>query len=235
MILKKRRVLLTFSTLLTALALWFCYDFFFYDIINNYQKQKTEKRLIENFEKNSAVFDKIDSLKPNLGEIFDLKFHDYQDFIQFRIQSDSANINQWDIRTLTLDEENLPLWKFYFLNKTTSLFGMHDEEIFMIPKPWTINFSESRTHSTGLALLAIQNYKLEDLEQIEEILRESNCLAFEKNDSVIKLRFAGHQMDNFNYILPLPGIEPHPKWKKLSHQWFYLCQQSGLYCGETDW
>ncbi len=216
-------------------GLWFSYEFYLFEAINDYQKEQIEKKLISNFEENPDAFKKIDLIKPALGKIYELEFRKNQDYIQFQIQSDSLAIRHTGAQLINIGNSEGPAWEFVELKKDNSILVSLEGNLTLIEKRWVIHFAGPRSHPNLKDILALQNINLKDLDLLEEIINETHCLAFEKNDSIIKLRFAGHLLDSFNYAFLLGNQKPNSNWKKLSEPWFHFYYQSGLYCGFTDW
>lgn len=231
----KKNIKYIIGLLLIGGLIWFAYDIHFKFIINEYQGNQIEKRLKRDFAKNSKGFEKIRELQSELGNISDLQFSTTDDYIRFEIKSDSLPMDNYDwIRIYAGKTTNTDL-KFIGLNGRDSIITEFDNERFTVGKRWLISFEGRKSNPDLKQILSLKKIDLEHLNTIEELLKETNSIAFEKNDSIIKLLYAGHWGESYNYITPIKNLSKNESWDKLSEKWYSFHYINGLFCGYTDW
>jgi len=221
--------------LLIGGLVWFAYDIHFKFVINEYQGNQIEKRLKKDFAKNSKGFDKISEYQSEFGNISDLQFSKTDDYIRFEIKSDSFPTDIYDWIQISAGETTNTDLKFLSTTENDSIVTEFENEKFTVGKPWVIYFEGGKSNPDLKQILSLKNIDLENLNNIEKILKETNTIAFEKNDSIIKLRYAGHWGENYNYVTPIKNISSTENWDELSEKWYSFHYVNGLFCGYTDW
>lgn len=231
----KKNIKTIIGLLLIGVIIWFAYDIHFKYVINEYQGNQIQKRLKKDFANNSIVFDQINEYQSQFGNISNLQFSETDDHIHFEIKSDSFpnDINDW-VRIAAGETTNMDL-KFLAIAKNDSILIEFENEKITVGKPWVISFEGGKSNPDLKQILSLKNINLENLNTIEKFLKETNSIAFEKNDSIIKLRYAGHWGENYNYLTPIRSLTNNESWDKLSEKWYSFHYKNGLFCGYTDW
>ncbi|MCK0158917.1 hypothetical protein MWU65_17145 [Cellulophaga sp. F20128] len=231
----KKNIKYIIGLLLIGGLVWFAYDVHFKFVINEYQGNQIEKRLKKDFAKNSKGFDMISEYQSEFGNISDLQFSKTDDYIRFEIKSDSFPTDIYDWIQISAGEMTNTDLKFLSTSENDSIVTEFENEKFTIGKPWVIYFEGRKSNPDLKQILSLKNIDLENLNSIEKILKETNTIAFEKNDSIIKLRYAGHWGENYNYVTPIKNISSTENWDGLSEKWYSFHYVNGLFCGYTDW
>ena len=214
---------------------WFAYDIHFKYVINEYQGNQIAKQLKKDFTKNSKGFKIVGKLPSELGNISELQFSKSDDYIRFEIKSDSSPIDNFDWIHISAGETSSFDTKFIEVSANNDIIVQYENEQFPIESPWIISFKGKRTNPDLKQILSLKKLDLETLTIIEKLLNQTNTIAFEKNDSIIKLRYAGHWGENYNYVTPIKNLSANQNWEKLSENWYSFHYLSGLFCGYTDW
>lgn len=221
--------------LLIGIIIWIAYDIHFKHVINNYQGRQIEKQLKKDFVKNSKGFEMISKYQSEFGNIWDLQFSKTDDYIRFEIKSDSFSTDIYNWNRISAGETTKGDVKFLGVTKEDSILTKFNNEQFTVGKPWVISFHGKKSNPDLKPILSLGNISLENFNTIEKLLKETNSIAFEKNDSTIMLRYAGHRGESYNYVTAVKNISPKENWNKLSEKWYSFHYKSPLFCGYTDW
>ena len=231
----KKNIKSIIGLLLVGIVIWFAYDVHFKYVINEYQGNQIGKQLKKDFVKNSKGFEKIIALQSELINISDLQFSQTDDYIRFEIKSDSLPTDDYDLFQIYAGKETNNTLKYIGISEKDSIIIEYENEIFKVGEPWVISFNGKKSDPELKQILSLKKIDLEYLNTIEKLLRETNSIAFEKNDSIIKLRYAGHWSENYNYITPVKNLSKNENWDKLSKNWYSSHFKNELFCGFTDW
>jgi hypothetical protein len=231
----KKNIKTIIVALLIGVLIWFVYDIHFKYTINEYQGHQIEKQLKKDFAKNSKGFEMVREFQSELGNISDLQFSRTDNYIRFEIKSDSFPADIYDWIHVSAGETSQTDIKFIGISEKDSIVAEYENEQFKIGKPWVISFEGKKSNPDLKQILSLKNIDLEDLNTIQILLNATNSIGFEKNDSIVKLQYAGHWGESYNYVLPIKNLNQSVGFKKISENWYSLHYQNGLFCGYTDW
>ena len=185
--------------------------------------------------KTQKSFEMMSVFQSEIGNIFDLQFSMSDDYIRFKIKSDSIPKDNYDWTRISAGETSNQEVKFIGISEKNGIIAEYKHEQFVIKKSWIISFEGKKSNPHLKQILSLENINLDNLNTIENILKETNSICFEKNDSIIMIRYAGHWGENYNYVSPIADFNPNNNWNKLSEKWYSFHYKDGLFCGYTDW
>ncbi len=231
----KKNIKYVIGLLLIGGLTWFAYDIHFKFVINEYQGNQIKKQLKKDFVKNSKGFEKIREFQSELGNISDLQFSKTDDYIRFKIKSDSLPTENYDWTRISAGETSINDLKYIGISEKDSIVTEYENEKFTVGKPWIISYDGKKSNPELKQILSLKNIDLENLNTIKKLLKETNSIGFEKNDSIIKLTYAGHWGESYNYVTPIKNLSRNENWEELSEKWYSFHYVNGLFCGYTDW
>lgn len=108
------------------------------------------------------------------------------------------------------------------------------EEVFTFEN-WVVDFYGKTNDPLVKELLAYNDITTDQLHQLRQKLDRIDCNGYDKNDSLITIRYVGHWGESYNYIIPLDIKFDNNNWNKLATNYYWEHCQNGLFCGWTDW
>lgn len=229
----KNRVKWAGLTVLLGLMLWFAYDFHFKFVINAFQAKQIEKRLQENFHDNRIGFNELLTLSRQLNTLESVEFRENRK-IHFQIYDSIQDRNAFENDFISIGNNSSSNVSDIQFKDNNNILVISDDQAFTSDS-WTIDFQGEIGNPLVEKLLSYNNISLEQLKELEEKLGKINCQGFDKTDSLITIRFAGHWGESFNYLFPLTDKSDNKQWNKLADNFYWGHYQNGLFCGWTDW
>lgn len=218
----------TVLSILLGLIFWVAYDLHFKYVINDYQAKQIEEQLQENFHRNRDDFDKVVTF-PNM---FSVEFRE-NEHISFQVYNTSLDRFSIDNIIIIDNSSVLDVKDIEFLDNNSTLV-LSGEQTFTYDK-WIIDFEGELNNPIVEKLLSYYNISPEELKELKKNLDKINCSAFDRNDSLISIRYAGHWGEGFNYLFPLTHKAENNNWKKLEDNYYWEYYQNDLFCDLTDW
>ena len=230
-----RNIRVVIGILLVVVIIWFSYEIHFKYAIDRYQGSLIEKQLEKDFVVNTKFFQIINEIKSGIGNISHLQFSKTGDYLEFEIKSDSFTDMNYDQLPVSAGETSNQDLKFIKISDDKNIIAKYANEEIVVEKPWSIEYKGKKTNPDLEQILSLKNLNIKKLEIIEDVLNGTNTIQFEKNDSLIIIRYAGHWGESYNYVTPLKNLNERRNWKKLSEQWYSSHYIDGLFCGYTNW
>ncbi|MGB5927073.1 MAG: hypothetical protein WBH03_02810 [Cyclobacteriaceae bacterium] len=215
-------------TTLLGSILWFAYDLHFKFVINDYQAKQIERRLQENFHKNRDDFDKL----LIFSKVFHIELRENGQ-ISFQVYDTSLDRKSID-NYINIDDSSIFDVKDIEFSDHNSTLVLSGEQTLTFDK-WIIDFEGEMNNPIVEKLLSYNKISTEELKELKKNLEKINCSAFDRNDSLITIRYEGHWGESFNYLFPLTHKAENNNWNKLEDNYYWEYYQNALFCGWTDW
>lgn len=223
-------------TILLALALFISYEVYFKFVINDFQIKQIEKELQLNFQKNQEQFHEFVNYSKGIGRIENLEFFGKKG-VRFQI-SDSLLLSKketWaESNFIQVGNDIEIVTKDILFSDTNSITITTAYGVLSLGN-WVIDFDGKITDSIVVKILSYNNIRLEELKGIQQKMEKVNCIAFDKNENLLTLRYKGHWGESFNYQIPLKDSVYLENWNKLSDNFYWEHYHEELFCGWTDW
>ena len=120
-----------------------------------------------------------------------------------------------------------------FSDSNTLLVSYLDTSILL--HNWVIDFDGNVHNPLVGKLLAYDNTTINQLKQLKPLLQKINCSHFDKDENLIRVRYAGHWGESFDYIIPITNTVNKGSLNNLSDNYYWEHRLSELFCGLTDW
>ncbi len=220
------------ATLIGA-VLWFVYDVHFKFVINSYQAKQIEKQLEENFRNKKDGFNDFFALTQGIGILENVTFGE-DEKVNFQFDIGSFDGGYEERFSIILGDEIYCGIQDIVFSDSNRIF-LYLEDTVVSKENCTIFFRGTKQDPFIEKLLAYSGTSLQQLNVIEQKLKEINCIGFGKNRNLLTIRYRGHWGESYNYVRPLKeGLIPGNSYQ-LENNFYWEHFEFGLFCGWTDW
>ena len=215
------------------MILWFAYDFHFKFVINDYQAKQIEKRLQDNFYKNQDKFGDLLTFSKQINRLESVEFTENGQ-ISFQVYDTSLDRNSLDNYFISIgDNATFDVTDIEFVdNNSIEVFS--GDQAFVYDN-WIIDFKGETNNPLVNKLLSYNKINPAELKELKQKLDKIDCDGYDKNDSLITIRYMGHWGESFNYLIPITQRVNNEDWNKLEGNYYWEHYHNGLFCGWTDW
>lgn len=220
-------------TTVFSLLLWFAYDFHFKYVINQYQARQIEKRLQDNFYNNQDSFDDMLTFSKQLSRLENVEFREKGE-ISFKVYDTLINRTTFNSNFISIgNNSTFDVSDIEFLD--SNAIEVFSEGRTLKVDNWGVDFEGKINDSIVKKLLAYNNISVNQLKQLKQKLGKIDCIGYDKNDSLLTIRYLGHWGESFNYLIPLTNKFDAQNLNKLAGNYYWEHYQNELFCEWTDW